>query len=333
MATAKKLPSGSWRVQVYSHTDYDGKRHYESFTAPTKREAELMAAEFMARKDRESRSDYTVKEAIQKYINLKEKVLSPATIKGYTAILIKYAPIESIRISRLDNQTVQEFISSLAATSSPKYVKNIYALFYSAVKMFQPDIKFNVTLPQKANRIHNAPSKDDIQLLYENSKGELKKAIYLGILGVRRGEICALEYSDIKPGNLLHIHRDMVKGKDGWKIKEIPKTSESERYVLLPPDYKEVLSPGEGRIMSYYPNSITDAFHDLAAKYEININFHELRHFFASTAHAMGIPDQYIMAMGGWKSDNVMKRIYRNSINDIEKEYRTKFAEWVNRIT
>ena len=59
MATAKKLPSGSWRCQVFSHYEYikqpDGsvkkRRIYQSFTSndPTragKRKAEAMAAEF-----------------------------------------------------------------------------------------------------------------------------------------------------------------------------------------------------------------------------------------------------------------------------------------------
>ena len=73
MAKAKKLPSGSWRCLVYSHsepmTDTAGKpvmdaktgkqkmrRGYESFTSddPTsagKREAERMAAVFAAQKE------------------------------------------------------------------------------------------------------------------------------------------------------------------------------------------------------------------------------------------------------------------------------------------
>ena len=50
MAKAKKLPSGSWRARAYSYTDADGKKHYESFTAPTRAEAELKASEFMATK-------------------------------------------------------------------------------------------------------------------------------------------------------------------------------------------------------------------------------------------------------------------------------------------
>ena len=40
MATAKKLPSGKWRALLYDYTDAQGKRHYESFTADTKKEAE-----------------------------------------------------------------------------------------------------------------------------------------------------------------------------------------------------------------------------------------------------------------------------------------------------
>ena len=33
MATAKKLPSGSWRCRVYDYTDENGKKHYKSFTS------------------------------------------------------------------------------------------------------------------------------------------------------------------------------------------------------------------------------------------------------------------------------------------------------------
>lgn len=61
MATARKLPSGSWRCQVYSHSEkiwdekkgtWKEKRIYQSFTSddPTragKSEAEMAAAEFL----------------------------------------------------------------------------------------------------------------------------------------------------------------------------------------------------------------------------------------------------------------------------------------------
>ena len=79
MPTAKKLPSGSWRCQVYSHTEDilqpDGtikhKRVYRSFTSDVpgskgKRLAEQMAADFAAGKEQLSRvSDMPVSEAVR----------------------------------------------------------------------------------------------------------------------------------------------------------------------------------------------------------------------------------------------------------------------------
>ena len=100
---AKKLPSGSWRVQVFSHYEYiqqkDGsikkKRIYESFTCTDpsnrgKREAERLAAEYAANKERISRTDYTLKEAMEKYIASKENILSTTTIRGYNTLIRKF---------------------------------------------------------------------------------------------------------------------------------------------------------------------------------------------------------------------------------------------------
>ena len=39
--------------------------------------------------------------------------------------------------------------------------------------------------------------------------------------------------------------------------------------------------------------------------------------------HAIGIQDQYIMARGGWKTDSVMKSVYRNVI-DLEAAKQNK---------
>ena len=84
MAKAKKLPSGAWRVLVYDYTDLDGKRHYESFTEDTKKEAELMAAEFAYSKRTKGRNpEMLFKEALDKYCELKSNVMSLSTLQEY----------------------------------------------------------------------------------------------------------------------------------------------------------------------------------------------------------------------------------------------------------
>ena len=46
---------------------------------------------------------------------------------------------------------------------------------------------------------------------------------------------------------------------------------------------------------------------------------HKLRHYYASMAHAQGIPEAYILEQGGWASSNVMKKIYRHAMEEERK--------------
>lgn len=52
------LPSGNFRVLALDYTDPDGKRHYKSFTAPTKKEARMLADEWKLSKKRKPRRKY-----------------------------------------------------------------------------------------------------------------------------------------------------------------------------------------------------------------------------------------------------------------------------------
>ena len=64
MAKAKKLPSGNWRARAYDGLGANGKKKYISFTAPTKREAEFLAAEHAAKRKGAypARDDKTLRE-------------------------------------------------------------------------------------------------------------------------------------------------------------------------------------------------------------------------------------------------------------------------------
>jgi len=83
MAKAKKLPSGQWRTLVYDYTDLNGKRHYESFTSDTKKDSEFMAAEFSLNKKSAAKSRIVLGDAYDEYIEARNSILSPATIREY----------------------------------------------------------------------------------------------------------------------------------------------------------------------------------------------------------------------------------------------------------
>lgn len=44
--------------------------------------------------------------------------------------------------------------------------------------------------------------------------------------------------------------------------------------------------------------------------------FHDLRHFFVSALHALGVPDKYIMLYGGWESETVLHGVYQHVLGE-----------------
>lgn len=325
MATAKKLPSGSWRVQILDYIDENGKKIRKSFTAPTKKAAELAAAQYnMLEKVRST--NMTVSQAIDRYITAKEGVLSPSTVRGYRQMQKRYFDsIGTVSIHKLTSDRVQRFISTISQEVSAKTVSNVYGLFLSAVTMYRPDVSFRVSLPKKVKPKKAAPSSEQVQRLFSEADGDLKICIALAAYGsMRRGEICALKYRDVT-GCQISVHADMVENGDNkFVYKEIPKTSDSVRTVTVPAEVAALIGtgPGDDFIIQRTPNAVTHAFTRLRNRVGIQICFHDLRHYFASIGAVLGIPDVYLSDFGGWRrGSGVLKDVYQNMIDDEKLRY------------
>jgi len=331
MAKKKKnaLPSGSIRVQVYDYTDAEGKKHYKSFTAPTKKQALAMAADWKANKNKALApvEDMTVYEAVGRYMDVKRAVLSPSTLRGYDSFRRNYFTGELGRrkVADINNIAVQAWISDLAAELSPKTVRNAYGLLSATLDVFAPELHLKITLPAKKRPDLYCPSDDDIKKLLKHIEGtELEIAVLLAAFGpMRRGEICALTSDDIH-GNVVTVSKCMVQGPDGqWYVKQ-PKTYGSYREIEYPDFVIKKISHIKGKIIKTPPYGVTKKFILSVAKLDVpRFRFHDLRHYAASIMHAIGVPDQYILQRGGWSGDNVMKTVYRNAI-DIETAKQNK---------
>lgn len=336
MPTAKLQPSGMWKVRAYSHTDADGKQHYRSFTAPTKAEAEQAAARFSGNSDRIARCDLTVAEAIEGYITSRDGVLSPSTILGYRRMQsIRFDQIARKKIQRLTSDDVQLFISELSRKLSAKTVHNIYGLLCASVAHYAPEKSFRVKLPTKHKKRSHAASDAQIMALFDAACPELQKCIALGAFtSMRRGEICALRFGDIQ-GNSIHVHADMVKGPDGWIYKSIPKTSDSDRIVPVPPEVIDLLGDGlpDQYVIDWKPDTVTKRFIDLRNELGLpDIRFHDLRHYYASIA-AVLVPSLYAESFGGWKKGSrTMREVYQERIDPLEQKYAQDMREYFGKL-
>ena len=310
----KQLPSGSWRVQVQR----DGKRY--SFTSKDKDTAIANAQAFL--KVQEDITYMKLGDAIDKYIDLKRNVLSPSTIRGYEQIRQNHLPeLMDTPIRELNSMVLQQAVNELSVDRSPKTVRNIYGLIISTIRMCAPALSVTVRLPQKHRTEYHIPSSDEVALmLAESLTDDLRTAIMLAAFcGLRRSEIVALESDDIA-GDTIHVHRAAVYDSEYNTVIKAPKTYDSDRYIKLPDLVKNQISGKTGRVCPMGLSTLTRQFVSLRKRLGLRCRFHDLRHYYASFQHAINIPDQYIMESGGWRSDSVLKSVYRNTISDIKEE-------------
>ena len=122
MPKAKKLPSGSWRVQASKTVN--GNLIRKSFTDIDKRKAEALAAQWQT--DTAQMCDIeniTLRQAYDRYIASKENILSPGTIRVYKDTSNKHLQeIMSIKVSRLTSEAIQKSINICAAKCKPKTI-------------------------------------------------------------------------------------------------------------------------------------------------------------------------------------------------------------------
>lgn len=328
MATAKKLPSGSWRVRVYSYTDSNGKKHYESFTASTKQQAEQMANKFSRSQTRAD--DVTVEQCVASYISANAGILSPSTIYGYQKDSKRFEPINHLKIRKLTSEDIQKFISGLSERGlSAKTIRNTYGLLSASLSFRGVDEHFKIHLPSVPKKRQYAPSEAQIRELYQRANPNIRKAIMLGCHSLRRGEICGLKYKDLS-GNVLYVHSDVVTNGKKWIHKETPKTGSSNRYIYLSDDNLELLGSGkpDDYIVPIKPSTIGSGLYKLCKAIGIKMRFHDTRVYFSSIAANMGISDIYVSHLGGWSENSaVLKEHYQKPFETANEEYAHKLNE------
>ena len=325
----EKLPSGSYRIRkMYKGTTYTVVTEYK----PTQKEAiQLLSAEMD--KVQSGKHHMTFKTAAEKYMETKSNVLSPSTLSGYKSILNNLPDsFTQLLLSDIDSICVQKVINSYSTTHSPKSTKNANGFITAVLSMFCPNTKLSITLPQSIKKKPYIPTDEDVKRILDHSAGsEYEIPLILATFGMRRSEICALSLNDIH-GNMLTIDKAIVLGPDKKWVVKTTKTEAGTREIYLP-DHVIDLIKKQGYIYKGHPNNIVRYLHNVQDKLGIpKFPLHKFRHYYASMAHALRIPDAYIMSSGGWKSDGTLKTIYRHALEDKKEEMQKQAADYINQL-
>ena len=326
MATASKLPSGSWRVRVYVGKDKSGKNIYESFTADTKRQAEFEAAQYLADLKRRKKAVPTLYEAFDKYIESRPNSTSPSTIRGYR-IIQKNAlgDLADVPVDEIDKQTLQRHFDAAVKKYAHKSRVNQYGLI-SSVLAFSGHPAPAVNLGRSVKSEILVPTKSDCEKLMQlliGSPIELQALLAL-TCSLTQSEIGALTPNHVK-GNRLFVRGARIPDEhNNYVISEYNKNATRSRSVIMP-DYlagrmAELCAQAPSKDALLFPQYACGVLAALKRLCRNNnmpeYTMHSLRHAFAAWMHNEGVKDAYIMKAGGWATPNVMQRVYRYAFED-----------------
>ena len=324
MATAKQLPSGIWRTIVYIGKDENGKKKYKSFTDSDKRRCERKASEY-ADENRIVRESSPFGSALNDFLTLRKAILSPSTYRGYKSadryFQTHYRAFYDASVYDLTAERLQRLINDMVESGqSPKSVSNKIGLV-SAVLRFKEVKMPTVRLPEKKKPDYHIPDVKEVENLLKAAKGkDIEVPILLAVCGgMRRSEICALTMDDIH-GDTISINKAIVLDDDLKPVSKSTKTYESKRDVPLPHELIEMIKEKGCITEVTNPERISERFSHIARQAKCpKTRFHDLRHFHVSYLSAKGIPEQFIMERCGFRTDNVMKKVYRHTLHSEEQ--------------
>lgn len=343
MPKAKKLASGNWRVLVYAGKDIHGKRKYKSFTDPNKKKAEYAASEYALRHKKENSAENLIfQKASDRYIETKSNLLSTSTIRGYRIIQKNALPLLlPVTLGKLEtSDLIQQQMNENGKKYSAKSLRNQWGFVTAVMGYFNFQID-RVTLKPPEEKTFPVPTKKDAErimaILKEAPEIECQ-ALFALTCSLRQSEIAGLRVGDISRST-ANIHGARVLGV-GHKLiyKSTNKSAAGARQVIMP-DYLAVRvaelckgkEPGDF-IFNMDPDQVLKRFQRLLKKHGMPpYTIHSLRHCFAAIMHAQGIPDKYVMEMGGWASDYVLKKVYQYTFEDETAKVEKKANRYFNK--
>lgn len=318
MANARRLPSGSWRVQVYAGRDENGKMILQSFTAPTKREAERDAAVWAMERKRKLKSSLTLGEAIDKFIDTcKAQGYSPSTIPDYISRRNhSYPTLINRKIDEITAADVQSAMDERAAERSVKTVRNDYFLLKKVLNKYAPGTDLSgiiLAKRQKRRKVSMSESWAEDILTYAHSDPELYIYCALTIsAGLRSSESYALTWGDISPKPVtmlsgdttlklgyITVNKACVRSSTGY----VTKTTKTESGIRTIPVAWSLINSITGvkqrgtddeRILELKPALIDRRWVKLREALNLpdTMRFYDLRHYYATSLAYSGASEE-----------------------------------------
>lgn len=328
-----KLPSGNYHCTL----KINGQRLY--VTEPTRNECRnkvmLLKAEHINGISRNAAgiSGFTLRKAINRYIESRSNILSPATIRGYRTIQNnRFKNVMDRRIDSINNW--QPIVNSEAQTCGAKTLKNAWGFINSVLKE-NGVMTHGISLPQVITDEHVFLQPDEIKTFLKAIEGDRYELVYLLALhGMRRSEIMALDIKNSISNKTIKIRGATVPNESNryvWKSENKNQKSRREIPIMIP-RIKDLIKDNPDELQRIIQSTTDNVYKHLRRICENNnmeyMGLHGLRHSFASLCYRLKISEAETMRLGGWSDPGVMRKIYTHLSNLENKEAERKLINF-----
>lgn len=297
----------------------------------------------------------TVGEIIDKWLSDIRNKVKVSTFANYTMKIKKHIlpRFAGIKYDRLTADDLNLFISQKCSENlSAKYVSDIVILLKAAAKFAHKRYGYAnridcVTLPKSDNKTEN-------RLLSLSEQSQLKAVLTenatcsnVGILlsattGIRIGELCALKWENIDlEKSIITVKQTVqriINSKGGTRLSVTsPKSASSVREIPLPdfivPYLKNIKTENNNFLLSgstrlVEPRTMQYRFKNLLKKADLPyVNFHALRHMFATNCITLGFDVKTLSEILGHSSVQITLNRYVHSSMERKKSCMKLFSE------
>lgn len=325
-----QLPSGAWHIQM----QVNGETLY--ITRPTREEtiSEALAIKsgLKAASNTPGR-EKTVTQAIDSYIESRQNVLSPATIRGYRIIQRhRFHGVMHTKIGTISPQRWQAVVNAEARQCGAKTLKNAWGFMASVIHEATGQT-VEVKLPQVIPNERPFLDRDEIRIFLQELRGDsVEIAALLALSSLRRSEIMALDWSDVDlEKGLIYVRGAVVQDEHNKMVrKRETKNVSSRRTVPIIAPLREALGEVSNKSGPVATTSLTRMYENInkicrrCGLPEVGV--HGLRHSFASLSYDLRMPEKATMQIGGWSDPGTMRKIYTHISAKRAENYKSDFT-------
>ena len=302
----------------------------------------------------------TVGKWIEEWFELYISNKSPTTQRGYKDQIDSYIlpRFESVLLQELSSVDIQKWVNELyeksPATGRKLKEKTVKNIFLNLQSCCEKAVKLKMISHNPCKEVELKPCKkyeatvydrDEVEQLIEALKGEeIELPILVTLfLGLRRGELLGLHWSDIDFENkVVHIHRNLVLGKGKKLVEKEPKSKSGNRRLPLSDNLISMLQKHrrkycENKIlkgvgykdndyvfcdyngMPFRPDTFSNKYiRFLNRKGLKHIRFHDLRHTSCTLLLSQGITMKTLQKRLGHSTYNTTADIYSHVLTTDE---------------